>query len=326
MEISVIIPTYNRAHLIKHTLDSILVQSYAPSEIIVVDDGSTDDTEAVLASYAPRVRYLRVRNSGPCSARNRGVAATRAPWLAFCDSDDLWHPDKLRSQVELCSSARDVQYCFTNFRWVNKNVWSKESKFDSLPANYWGSSRRNLARGAFVLERSLFLPLLSHQPVLPSTLLMTRSFFQSAGGWNETLGRNPSEDIEFLFRCIVRPPIGVVTTPGVAKGEHDENWTRASYVAAVGLIDILEQVYRTHPAAREYAVPLRERIQALSARAVGGAFAAGDFERARRLLAAVPLRQRSWKLHLRALAAHAPRPVGSLLSSTLFKAAKVSRA
>jgi glycosyltransferase involved in cell wall biosynthesis len=322
IEIAVIIPTYNRAHLIADTLDAILAQSYAPSEIVVVDDGSTDDTEAILARYASRVRYLPIKNSGSCTARNKGVAATTAPWLAFCDSDDLWHPDRLRSQVELCSNARDVQYCFSNFRWITGNRWSSESKFDGLPADYWGPSRRNVSPDAFVLENGLFLPLLSHQPVLPSTLLMTHSFFESAGKWNETLGRNPSEDIEFLFRCVVRPPIGVVTMPLVAKREHNGNWTRDSYLAAVGLIDVLEQVSKTHTSARQYAVPLRKRIQALSARAVGGAFAAGDFELARRLLASVPVQERSWKLHLRALAAHCPRPIGSLLSSSLLKAAK----
>jgi len=323
MEIAVVIPTYNRAHLIADTLDSIVAQSYAPSEIVVVDDGSTDDTEAVLAPYAPHVRYLRIRNSGPCAARNRGVSATKAPWVAFCDSDDLWHQDRLRAQVDLCSKASDVQYCFTNFRWVREGVWSDGSKFDGLPAHYWGSAIRDVSPDTFVLEENLFLQLLSHQPVLPSTLLMTRSFFQSAGGWNETLGRNPSEDIEFLFRCVVRPPIGVVTTPVVAKGEHSGNWTCNSYLAAVGLVDVLEQVYSTHPAAQEYAVPLRRRIQALSARAVGGAFAARDLDRVRQLLASIPLRERSWKLHLRALAAHVPHPVGSFLSSALSKAARV---
>jgi glycosyltransferase involved in cell wall biosynthesis len=322
IEIAVIIPTYNRAYLIADTLDSILAQSYVPSEVIVIDDGSTDETEAVLARYTPRVRYLRVKNSGPCAARNKGVAASSSPWLAFCDSDDLWHPDRLRSQVELCLSARNVQYCFTNFCWITEKEWSNESKFDDLSADYWGPDRRNISPQAFVLESELFLPLLSHQPVLPSTLLMTRAFFESAGGWNETLGRNPSEDIEFLFRCVVRPPLGVVTKPVVAKREHKGNWTADTYLAAVGLIDVLEEVYRTHAAARQYALPLRSRIQALSARAVGGAFAAGDFEKVRRLLALVPFRQRSWKLHLRALASHAPRPVASLLSSSLLKAAK----
>lgn len=325
MEIAVIIPTYNRAHLIAETLDSVLGQSYGPSEIIVVDDGSTDDTESVLARYAPRVRYIRIMNSGPCAARNRGVAATTAPWLAFCDSDDFWHAEKLRSHVDLCSKARDVEYWFTNFRAIRNRVWSENSKFDNLPADYWGSARKTLEPNSFVLCKEFFLPLLSHQPVLPSTLLMTRSFFESAGGWNETLGRNPSEDIEFLFRCVVRPPIGVITTPLVAKREHIGNWTCDSYIAAVGLIDILEQVCRTHAAAEKYAAPLRERIQELSARAVGGAFTAGDFERVRRLLASVPVRERSWKHHLRALAVRVPPPVGSLLSSGFLKATRAGR-
>jgi len=307
MDIAVIVPTYNRAHLIGETLDSILAQSYAPAEVVVADDGSTDDTESVVARYAPRVRYMRIQNSGPCRARNAGVAASTAPWLAFCDSDDLWQPDRLRKQVELCSAAPDVHYCFTNFRVVTGTAWSDETKFDSLPANYWGQPLREIGPGMLVLDNDMFLPLLAHQPVFPSTLLMKRSFFEAAGGWNENLGRNPSEDIEFLFRCIVRPPLGIVTEPLVGIRKHEGNWTRASYIAAVGLIDILEHVQRTHPAARQHAAPLHRRIQELSARAARGAFAMGDLERMRQLLAAVPFWQRSWKLHFRAVLSHVPR-------------------
>lgn len=314
MQIAVIVPTYNRAHLIGATLDSILGQSYAPAEVIVVDDGSTDDTEAVLAAYASRVRYLRVSNSGPCKARNIGVAATTAPWVAFCDSDDLWRSDKLRRQVDLCLNARGVEYCFTNFQFVLGDTWHKETKFDSLPADYWKQPRKEVGSGMFVLEQSLFLPLLSHQPVFPSTLLMKRSFFESAGRWNEALGRNPSEDIEFLFRCIVRPPIGVVTEPVVGIRKHDGNWTLNSYLALSGYVEVLHYIQAHHDAAVLHAAPLRKRIRDASEGAAAGAFASGDFERAKQFLASVPLFERSWKQHLRALLARTP-PLGRLLLS-----------
>ena len=140
MDIAVIVPSYNRADLVGETLASILGQSYPPAEIVVVDDGSSDNTEAVVARYAT-VKYLRIRNAGECAARNAGVAVTTAPWVAFCDSDDLWHPDKLKLQAEVCEKFSGVHYCFTDFRTVIDRVWSEPSKFDTSPRGT-GTCRR----------------------------------------------------------------------------------------------------------------------------------------------------------------------------------------
>ena len=88
--ISVIIPTYNYARFLAEAIDSALGQSYAPLEIIVVDDGSTDATSEVLAAYGDRIRVLRQKNQGVAMARNAGIAAARGDYLAFLDSDDAW--------------------------------------------------------------------------------------------------------------------------------------------------------------------------------------------------------------------------------------------
>src|SRR4029077_9496744 len=84
-DVSAVIPTYNRANLIGDTVESVLRQSVPPAEIIVVDDGSTDDTAEVIARYGSAVRYHRMENFGPGAARNLGVSIARAPWIAFCD-------------------------------------------------------------------------------------------------------------------------------------------------------------------------------------------------------------------------------------------------
>ncbi|MCS7063994.1 MAG: glycosyltransferase family 2 protein, partial [Methylacidiphilales bacterium] len=93
---SVIIPTYNRAPLLKQTLDSVLNQSFLDYEIIIVDDGSTDDTWQYLQSLRVKVTYYRQDNKGPAAARNLGAQHASGDYLAFLDSDDLWHPDTLR--------------------------------------------------------------------------------------------------------------------------------------------------------------------------------------------------------------------------------------
>ena len=99
MRISVVIPTYNRAHIVTRAVESALAQSRAPDEIIVVDDGSTDDTAGALRRFADRIRYITQRNAGVSEARNRGVREASCEWIAFLDSDDEWMPDKLATQV-----------------------------------------------------------------------------------------------------------------------------------------------------------------------------------------------------------------------------------
>lgn len=94
-EISVVIPTYNRAGLLREAVDSALAQTFRDREIVVVDDGSTDATAEVLASYGDRIRAVRQENRGEAAARNRGIAEARGRWIAFLDSDDLWEPTAL---------------------------------------------------------------------------------------------------------------------------------------------------------------------------------------------------------------------------------------
>lgn len=111
--ISVIIPTYNRGHYIVEAVESVLSQTFSPLEIIVVDDGSTDNTIDVLAPYVERLAYIRQENRGIGAARNLGVARSTSEFIAFLDDDDLWLPDKLRLQMNAYRQAPDLDavYC-----------------------------------------------------------------------------------------------------------------------------------------------------------------------------------------------------------------------
>jgi glycosyltransferase involved in cell wall biosynthesis len=315
VEIAVIVPTYNRADLIGETLDSILRQSYHAAEIIVVDDGSTDNTESVVARYGSAVKYLRIANSGECAARNAGVACSSAPWVAFCDSDDLWLPEKLKLQVKVCQEVQDVDYCFTNFRTVMNGDWSDMSKFETSPDGYWDLPRDELTLGLYVVRADMFPRLLRHQPIFPSTVLMKKTFFDAVGRWNESLGRTRSVDLEFHLRCVVRPPVGVVAAPVVGIRKHLGNFSSDAYRTTLGEIEILRYVLENHVAARKYQEEIRRTIEERSAQAAGVAFASGDFTKTRQLLASVPLQRRSWKLHLKAFISHAPERAASLLRS-----------
>ena len=128
---SVIIPTYNRARVIGATIEAILNQTLPPREVIVVDDGSRDDTLSVLAGYQPAVRVISIENSGSIVARNVGLRAASAPVVAFCDSDDLWRPDFLERMAALWRAEPRTCVAYANFRIVREDVWGAETKFDA---------------------------------------------------------------------------------------------------------------------------------------------------------------------------------------------------
>lgn len=110
--LSVIIPTYNRASTIATAVESVLEQSLPPGQVVVVDDGSTDDTARVLQRYRRHIRLLRIPHSGASTARNHGVAHSDGEWLAFLDSDDTWHQEKLRCQFEaLATTGHSLCFC-----------------------------------------------------------------------------------------------------------------------------------------------------------------------------------------------------------------------
>ena len=128
LAVSVVIPTYNRARLVVRAVASALAAVANGDEVIVVDDGSTDGTEAALAPYRDRLHYLRTANQGAGAARNRGLREAHHPLIAFLDSDDEWMPDKLELQRTLMARRPDVLFSFSDFA-VREDVDGSEHRF-----------------------------------------------------------------------------------------------------------------------------------------------------------------------------------------------------
>jgi glycosyltransferase involved in cell wall biosynthesis len=165
--ITVVITAYNSQRHLAEAIESVLRQSLAPAQIVVVDDGSTDGTAEIALSF-PAVELIRQENSGPGAARNAGVRAARHPWLALLDSDDLWHPDKLQKQIEWVRE-KEIELVFTSMR-----------------------NARLEADGRYKPE-SLIIP-----GLLPTTFLGSRDLFTRFGPFAED--RTFGEFIEWMAR------------------------------------------------------------------------------------------------------------------------------
>jgi glycosyltransferase involved in cell wall biosynthesis len=118
--ISCIVPVFNGENYLAEALESILAQTYRPIEVIVVDDGSTDGTADVAARYGDRIRYVRQNNGGPPTARNLGLSMATGEFVAFLDSDDLWHPEKLERQMACFETRPELDLCVTHLQrfWI----------------------------------------------------------------------------------------------------------------------------------------------------------------------------------------------------------------
>jgi len=321
-EVSVIIPTFNRAHLIGETIDSILAQTHAPAEVVVVDDGSTDDTEAVVRRYGSRVIYHRVEgrgsgNIGPSASRNVGVSRATSHWLAFCDSDDIWLPSKLERQLRVHALCPTVDYSFTDSIFFEAGRWQDTSLFARTPAGYWEPGRRVVEDRIWIYETSIYDRAVRFQPALASVFMISKQRFERLGGYNERFSIGLSEDLEFVLRNFGEPPIGVVAEPLVGIRRHQTNRSHDLFGLWISQARIYEHALATHLAARPFTSLVQHELQQRRTFALARAFTAGKLDTVRELSPLVDADYRDWKLRLRVGIADLPTPLARPLQRLL---------
>ncbi len=197
-EVSVIIPSHDRAAFLPIAVDSVLSQKGVDLECIVVDDGSTDHTPSLLASYGGRIRAIRLeRNRGPAAARNAGIRAARAEWLAFLDSDDHFLPGKLARQLRALRAQPKFRVCHTQEIWYRRGVL--------LP-----QKQRHRKRHGDIFAHCLQLCAIS-----PSTVVVHRSVFDTVGLFAEDIPC--CEDYDLWLRVTCRYPVLLVDEPLTVK-------------------------------------------------------------------------------------------------------------
>jgi GT2 family glycosyltransferase len=243
---SVIIPTYNRALLIAKTLRSVLAQTLSPVEILVIDDQSTDDTEAVVRETCSGAKYVRIKNSGPAVARTIGAGRATGDWIAFCDSDDIWDPNHLATLASVHEIFPESEFVFSNF--CNFTVDPRATFFDnynSAPSGWWDrfSERRDARAGK--LNQNRLIGLLEFNPVWPSNSAVQRDVFRRVGKTPAALSHLPCEDGDLTRRMVASAETAFATATtvrirrhhGNLSGNQTDNLVGSTNVLLIGLME-----------------------------------------------------------------------------------------
>jgi len=195
--VSVIVPVYNGGRYLRAALESVFAQTYRPIEVIVVDDGSTDDSGTIAQSF-PEVRYIHQTNQGVAAARNNGIEAARGEFFAFLDQDDLWTTDKLRVQVDYFLNHPDVGYTLTQQKFflepgATVPAWFRKELFDSV-----------------------------HTGWVLGTMLVRRTAFEQIG--NFATGYSAANDSDWFFRAkAAEIPMEILPELLLLKRIHEAN-------------------------------------------------------------------------------------------------------
>jgi glycosyltransferase involved in cell wall biosynthesis len=207
-QVSVIIPTFNRSQKIVRAVRSVLNQDFREFEIVVVDDGSSDNTSAALNDYMSFIRYLRQPvNRGVSTARNRGVKSSAAPWISFLDSDDYWLEEKLQVQMEFFERNPSAVACQTQEIWIRRGRRVNPKTKHKKPSGD-------------IFKQSLKLCLVS-----PSSIILRRSLFEEVGFFDEALPAG--EDYDLWLRISCRYPVYLIDKELVVKeGGHEDQLSR----------------------------------------------------------------------------------------------------
>jgi GT2 family glycosyltransferase len=265
-KVSVIVPTYNRAHCVTKALDSALGQTHGNVEVIVIDDGSTDNTRELISNWydqEPRVKYFRQDNAGVTAARNRGLSRAAGDFVALLDSDDCWKPWKLEVQLACMEKHPELGMVWTDMEAVDpagKVTFTKylhkmygcygRFTYDEIfskhyPLSDFMGELPEAARGGTLHTGQIFSKMFLGSLVHTSTVLLRRSRFEQVKGFNEELKRS-GEDYDFHLRTCREGPVGLIDVSSIQYqvGMPDRLTDRKFRVIAVG--NVLKTIVRAY--------------------------------------------------------------------------------
>lgn len=232
-KVSVVVATYNRAELLAETVSSVLRQRFQDFELIVVDDGSTDNTRQVLEPFASRIRYLYQENAGPSAARNLGVRHAAAPWIAIQDSDDLCAPDHLEVLYGYVQSHPGCGIVFANGAYLGGPEHNRQT---ILPI---GKSRRLQERGVALVD------IFDKSIVRLQAALISQAAYERVGGHDESL--RICMDLDLAFRLLMNFPMAYLDHVVFFYRKHAGNIGRNEELRLTENIRVIEKLLRDYP-------------------------------------------------------------------------------
>lgn len=276
--VSLVIPTYNRGHLIEQTVASALAQTPAFAEIIVVDDASTDDTVARLERFGDSIKLIRAAKGGVQKARNTGVGACHTPYVALCDSDDLLRLEFAQTTARVLGEQPDIDIWYCNFTPFSEET-TYPNKLASAPPEF-------LKGAAYGPDYCTDIPdllerVLRYQPFFPTGSVIKKMFYEALGGYDPRFNGVGGEDFEFLLRAIASGKLGYMTQPLAAIRKHEGNDSRDTLRALTGEVKILEHALANHKGVELYRAAILASADKRRRNAFDIAYARGDFSAAR---------------------------------------------
>jgi glycosyltransferase involved in cell wall biosynthesis len=257
--VSVIIPNFNYGRYIEAAVESALAQTRPPKEIIVVDDGSTDDSLSRLSRFGDQITVLRQNRMGVGAARNHGASVSSGNIIAFLDSDDIWTPDKLESQLRCFESDSTIGLVTCQIRKFSEGQEASKISSHAL--------RSDDANEFLLMNREVV--------VNGSALLVRRQLFDELGGFDENPDLHPSEDWEFFYRAMKASRIAAVDAELVKYRIHDSNGSKDVFAGERSMRLALSKIFESDPNIPRY---VQRRAWAnLHAMLAGGFFRVGDY-------------------------------------------------
>ena len=209
--VSIIIPTYNYSQYVCRAIDSALSQTYPNVEVIVIDDGSTDDTAAIVTDkYEQRISYLWQVNKGASSARNLGISVSRGDYIAFLDSDDRYKPENIERKVQYLQCHKEYRWVYSDWVWINES-----NRIIGL-----GSQDKNTL-AHMQASGNVFLLALKDKRLQTNVFLFQRDIVLDANGFDKRL--TPREDYDLYLRLSYQHPIGYIHQPLVELYSHADS-------------------------------------------------------------------------------------------------------